>query len=355
MKSRQSRILLIVITVIMLIGCAGCGKGETGKEEGRQSQEASAQNGNVSGVQEEEVAAGEDVHFAHGEFPESIPFPDEWAFEYEMWEIEKTKIDGPGGVLFDGKDLLVCDMGNHRVVRLSTDGDFVASYGELGSEPGNFVAPTAILLYENEIYVLDSGNMRIQVFDTEMNYDREIWFEGSPLPSDGKYNDMAIAGDGTIFVTADASYGEGTSLFYIEGGELCVVPGGVSGYLAERDGVVYAADKYVFYRYEKGYGWKEGENWIYRVERNGLQKICELPYMYAPSDFVIGDDTVYTVSSVWGEMNRFSMEAEFLEAMFYIEEVQAHDLYLCMQNENTFYMTDTQGFIYKIFRAEGEE
>lgn len=355
MKSRQSGILLFMIAVITLTGCVGCGKRETGKEEEGRTQEVASQSGDGSGVQGDGVETGTDDSFAGGEFPEPVPVFVENSYGYEVWKKEKTQIRMPGGVLFDGKDLLVCDMGNHCVVRLTTNGDFVESYGELGSEEGNFVTPTAILFHENEIYVLDSGNMRIQVFDMDMNFDREIWFEGSPLPSDGKYNDMAIAGDGTIYIAADASYGEGTSLFYIEGGELCVVPGGAFGYLAEQGGMVYAADNYRYYKYEKGYGWKPGENWVYQVDRTGLERVCELPYMYAPVDFVIMNDILYTLSPVWGKMNRVSMDGEPSETMFYIEEVQSHAMYLCVQDENTFYVADTQGFLYKVFRTEGEE
>lgn len=356
MEKGQGRVLAILLATVLVVSCVGCAAGNVKKEAEGQPQEIVQQDDVINQTQEGgDVAAESGDSFARGDFPEPIPLPDKEMFGYEVWEIEKTKIGSPGGVLFDGRDLLVSDIRNHCIVRLTTNGDFVESYGELGSEEGNFVTPTAILLYENEIYVLDSGNMRIQVFDTDMNYNRQIWFEGGTLPSDGKYNDMAIAGDGTIYITADAAYGDGMSLFYIEEGELNAVPGGGLGFLSEQDGIVYTSDKWRYYRDSKGYGWKPGENWIYQVDRTGLQKVCELPYMYAPADFVVREDSIYTISMVWGEMNRFSMEEDLLETMFYIEEVQAHDMYLCVQDENTFYVADTQGFLYKVFRTEGEE
>lgn len=360
MKNWENRILALMVVAVMLAGCVGCAKNGADKETKGQpqedvSQENASRDDGESDMQGDGIEAENEDPFGRGEFPEPLPLPEEDLFDYEMWETEKTKISAPGGVVFDGEDLLVCDTGNHCVVRLTTDGDFVESYGELGSESGNFVTPTAILLHENEIYVLDSGNMRIQVFDTDMNYNREIWFEGSTLPSGGKYNDMAIAGDGTIYITANAAYGDGMSLFYIEAEELHAVPGGGLGFLSEQDGIVYTSDKWRFYRYSGGYGWKPGVNWIYQVDRTGLRKVCELPYMYAPADFVVREDTIYAVSTVWRKLNQFSMEAELLETMFYIEEVQTHDMYLCVQDENTFYVADTEGFLYKVFRMEGEE
>lgn len=354
MKKAQSGILSVILAAAMTAGCMGCGAKETGTGDEGQPQGNVQQNTQTDDAQGGGSEAAQSNTAKRGEFPEPVIFDGNCVFDHEVWQKEKTQIQTPGGILFDGESLLVCDTGNHCVVRLTTDGNFVESYGELGSEDGNFVTPTAILLHENEIYVLDSGNMRIQVFDMEMNYDREILFEASPLPLDGKYIDMAIAGDGTIYVAADSAHGGGMSLTYIEGGELCVVPGGVLGYLAERDGVVYAAEKWRYYRKEKGYGWEPNENWIYRVERNGLQKVCELPYMYAPADFVVGDDVIYTISTIWGQMNRISMEGELLEELLTEREAQSWGMYVCMQDEDTFYLAEPDGFLWKVFRTQGE-
>lgn len=65
----------------------------------------------------------------------------------------------------------------------------------------------------------------------------------------------------------------------------------------------------------------------------------------------MGEDEIYTLSTVWGEMNRVSMEGELLEALLLTEELQLHDMYLCMQDENTFYVADAKGYLYKVFRA----
>lgn len=349
MKRQGSRIMLSALAIIMTAVSVGCASKETGKEDQVPSQEDIRQADDGNDRQEDVIVTeGEDL-FDRGEMPDPAPVLSE-EFDCEAWQTEKTKIGTPGGILFTGEDLLVCDMENHCVVRLTTDGEFVESYGELGSEEGNFVTPTAILLHENEIYILDSGNLRIQVFDTDMNFVREILFEGSPMPGNGKYNDMAIAGDGTIYITADKAYEDAMCLFYLEEGKLCGVQAECRGYLAEQDGVVYTADKDRHYLHTGGYGWKPGENWVYRVERTGLEEICELPYMYCVLDFVVRDDGIYALSSVWGKLSRFTMEGEALDAMFYMEEVQGNEMYLSVQDENTFYVADTEGCLYKVFR-----
>jgi DNA-binding beta-propeller fold protein YncE len=56
---------------------------------------------------------------------------------------------------------------NSRVAKYDRDGNWVGSFGEPGSAPGQLNTPHSIAIdHENRIYVADRGNRRIQVFDT---------------------------------------------------------------------------------------------------------------------------------------------------------------------------------------------
>ena len=64
---------------------------------------------------------------------------------------------------------------NSRVGKANARGEWVASWGSLGSGPGQFDTPHGIAVSpDDEIYVADRGNRRIQVFDPEGNYLREF-------------------------------------------------------------------------------------------------------------------------------------------------------------------------------------
>lgn len=353
MKLGKNKMILGVLIVSIMSGVVGCAKKES-DAVGKPDEEESYEDTSADNILESDLSEPEEGREQNAEYPDPVLFPETFAFEYEVWQKNSTQIKTPGGILPVGDMVLVCDTGNHCVVRLTTEGVFVESYGELGSESGNFIEPTALLFYEDEIYVLDSGNRRIQVFDKTMQFDREIPFEAS-LKESQKYVDMAIDGDETIYLVADSPYREESGLFYIEDGALCRIPCDFSGYLAEQDGVVYAVDTWQFYTAENGYGKRPGENWLYEVGKSELKKVCELPYMYAPMDFIVSGEELYTVSTVWGEMNRVSKDGELLEALFYIESIQAHNIYVGMQDENTFYVADTKGYLYKVIRAEGEQ
>jgi DNA-binding beta-propeller fold protein YncE len=56
---------------------------------------------------------------------------------------------------------------NSRIARYDKDGNWLGSWGEPGSGPGQFNTPHAIVAdRQNHIYVADRGNGRVQVFDT---------------------------------------------------------------------------------------------------------------------------------------------------------------------------------------------
>jgi len=64
---------------------------------------------------------------------------------------------------------------NSRVGKVNARGEWVASWGSLGSGPGQFDTPYGIAVSPaDEIYVADRGNRRVQVFDPDGNYLREF-------------------------------------------------------------------------------------------------------------------------------------------------------------------------------------
>jgi sugar lactone lactonase YvrE len=72
---------------------------------------------------------------------------------------------------------------NSRVAKYDKNGDWVKSFGEPGTGPGQFRTPHAIAIDKNDnIYVGDRGNQRVQVFDTEGKFLRMFKIEIPPAP-----------------------------------------------------------------------------------------------------------------------------------------------------------------------------
>ena len=67
-------------------------------------------------------------------------------------------------------NIYVVDSGNHRVQKFSPDGQFVLQWGSFGTAPGQFNEPWGIAVDEKGyVYVADTWNHRIQKFDPQGN------------------------------------------------------------------------------------------------------------------------------------------------------------------------------------------
>ena len=72
---------------------------------------------------------------------------------------------------------------NSRVAKYSKDGDWVKSWGEKGTGPGQFRTVHAIAIDRNDnVYVGDRANHRIQVFDTDGKFLRMFAIDVPPVP-----------------------------------------------------------------------------------------------------------------------------------------------------------------------------
>ena len=101
---------------------------------------------------------------------------------------------GPTGIAVGPDDLVyVADTWNHRVVVVGPDGEEIREIGAAGdvgdgrresdigddaalveSAPGEFFGPRAVAVTDQEVYVVDTGNERVQVFGIDGTF-RRLW------------------------------------------------------------------------------------------------------------------------------------------------------------------------------------
>ena len=97
--------------------------------------------------------------------------------------------------------ILVCD--NHRIQKISMDGDCIASVGEKGSGRQQFNGPDGITIspITGQVYIADYGNHRIQVLNPDLTFSHSFGSEGS---ANGQFNnpyDIATDSQGLVYVT----------------------------------------------------------------------------------------------------------------------------------------------------------
>ena len=76
---------------------------------------------------------------------------------------------GPRKIAIGADDsIYVVDSGNNRIVKFSTDGEVLATWGSEGTGDGQFKGHSSVAVdpINNKVYVADPLNSRIQVFDS---------------------------------------------------------------------------------------------------------------------------------------------------------------------------------------------
>ncbi|MCH7523138.1 MAG: SMP-30/gluconolactonase/LRE family protein, partial [Chloroflexi bacterium] len=113
----------------------------------------------------------------------------------------------PSGVAVDGEgNIYVLDSGNARIQKFAPDGRLLKATGDAGSGEGEFNQPADLAIdAEGDVYVIDTWNHRVQKFDADLTF---ITAWGGPtkdLVNPGDYEmwgprSIAVDGEGNVWV-----------------------------------------------------------------------------------------------------------------------------------------------------------
>jgi len=159
-----------------------------------------------------------------------------------------------------GKRLYVVDIGGvgtdqHRVrVYDAQSGQHLQDIGKRGAGPGEFNLPRDVAIGKGgQIYVVDGGNFRVQVFDANGKYLQSFGSVGKQLGNFARPKEAATDRDGNVYVV-DSAFGN-FQIFTADGELLMFVgdrgeddaPGRYmlpSGIAVDEDGRIYFVDQW---------------------------------------------------------------------------------------------------------------
>jgi len=131
-----------------------------------------------------------------------------WIYRFSVEGNYLGKFGGPEAQLYHPRGMslaadgtvTVVDTGGGRLIQFDASGAKSGGYGSVGNAPGEFLEPTDVTTDAwGDLYVVDTGNRRIQNLDVFGRYKRE-W----AIPLANAYNGphLALAKDGSLFATA---------------------------------------------------------------------------------------------------------------------------------------------------------
>ena len=146
---------------------------------------------------------------------------------------------GPAGIATDVADNIYVSS-EHKLQKFTSRGGLIKCTGEKGKKEGEFDDLRGLTLYDNEMYVCDRNNHRIQIFDLDLNTVRSI---GSRGKGRGEFNapfDVKFDTAGNMYV---AEWGNGRVQVMDRSGQFIREFG--EGKLKRPSGL-HIADKYVY-------------------------------------------------------------------------------------------------------------
>jgi DNA-binding beta-propeller fold protein YncE len=174
----------------------------------------------------------------------------------------EAKLSRPAGIAVDPRgdrvyivDVGGVDSGSHRVAVLdAASGAHLHDIGRRGTGPGEFNLPRDVALAPGgEVFVVDGGNFRVEVFAADGSFLREFGGIGRQGGQFSRPKEVAIGADGNVYVV-DTAFGN-FQIFDAEGRLLLDVGGRSntdqparfmlpSGIAVDLDGRVYLVDQY---------------------------------------------------------------------------------------------------------------
>lgn len=170
-------------------------------------------------------------------------------------------LERPTGVAVsrDGERIYVIDRSDnesdhHQVVVYGKNGEKIKVIGSRGGGDGQFNVPLqGVVAPDGTLYVLDSGNFRVQAFDRDGNFQNAFGRIGANLGNLARPRGIAIDDEGNIYVS-DASFNN-IQIFKPDGQLLLTIGGAASksnpgqygllnGIAVDETGRIYIVDQY---------------------------------------------------------------------------------------------------------------
>lgn len=121
---------------------------------------------------------------------------------------KKDELANPSGLAVDNasKRLYVSDPRSHKIRVYNTgEGKFLFEFGKRGAKEGELNFPTNLFIRDGKLYITDTGNFRIQIFDLEGKFLKKFGATGDSPGQFARPKGVAVDSEGHVYVV-DAAF-----------------------------------------------------------------------------------------------------------------------------------------------------
>lgn len=249
---------------------------------------------------------------------------------YEASLLNDGITTSPTGILLYEDNIFIVDSAENCIFVFDQEGNLTNQIGSTGNGEAQFLEPHQICAFENKFFVLDSGNNRIQVFDDNFEYlsaiplNKFIDIDGGEV-ADFSYSDMAIDKDGNIYVSSLSISPKNAHVTKIDRqGHMHQLGNNLVGFLTSIHGETFFVNhKKIFtgkYNGKEHSFYISHENFLYKIVDNQLKKVGTLPFKYDPVSFTCDDTNIYMCSRQFDTLDKFDMEGRYISTLFEFNE-----------------------------------
>ena len=151
----------------------------------------------------------------------------------------------PSGIAVDSDFVYVADQNLHKIQKFTLDGTFVSEWGKYGNNEGQFKSPKDIAVDSDFLYVVDADNYRIQKFTTDGEF---VFSFGSGGMNHDQFlilNGITVDEDGNVYVTDKGN--RKIEKFTSEGVLIESYPLRGTNYVFAPEGITVAPDGKIFF------------------------------------------------------------------------------------------------------------
>ena len=287
-------------------------------------------------------------------------------YETVLSPFARTEYELYGIVELNGK-IIAADIKQDCLVAFSPTGEVLNKVGTTGNGMSEFLRPTSLVVQNDNIYVLDSGNSRIQIFDKDLNYVKEIKLVRPRTVSELVFCDLAVDNEGNIYVSFMSSLISRILCYpqdYVEGEMPVAVADGFNGFLSEYKGQVYALSHgNTFYEeirengeltnIKNGFG--PGDSSLFRVYKDRMEKICTLPFAHSFYDFTVNEAGITAIAFARSELELYDFDGNYIKTIStQTPQKQERYSYLTELENGDYYLTGNEVYSFIHFvKKEG--